>query len=1127
MEATQTPLRPQLSFGEKLLREMKRLLVIALLIMIGLLVLKHYGFDRLNEEIRVRTEQSLRASYPGLDIHVKSARRIEGRGVELRGVSISEGAPQGEVGALLFSVDEIFATCDTRLPDFITQPPVVTRLDLHRVRVRAERKVNGVWCISNLLPLPASTGPRPVVMVSDAEVEVIDARQAKSGTLSLRQLELVLTPDENMTPPASGVKRLANCMHVQGKFSGDHLQGVTLLGEIDPESGQFRIQGEVDGFEFNPRLRAALPREISSMVEPLSSVQGRSHFTFNISQEGKTADGKSLLPLKFAIDGEISEGRVDDGRLPEPLTDVQGKVHCDQDGLRIESLSARCGGARIGLNAHLLGFGDCSPMVINVDARQLNLDRFPVTSLPVAVRGVWEKFSPQGEVNLRARLDYNGSEWIPEIKVQCTNLSVMYDKLPYRVREGTGDIELRDDVLTARLRFMAEGQGIKCWVDVNHPGPNYTGKVEIQSEGNLQVEENLVAALDEKAQRVVRAFHPKGDFSVYGRLSRSEGDMQEHRRLVIHFHEMSINHDKFRYPIDKLTGSAHMQDGHWEFRDLKGRNDTADLTGAGYWNPKAIDGNQLLLEIMGTNLPIEEELRLALTPGIQQLWTNLRPRGAIDWVKVRLMFNPTEHTTSLEIDAKQDDVVAGSSLSIEPVWFRYRLEDLTGTFHYRDGILDMTDLKARHGASAVSGAGSCRVNPRGGWRLDLKQVNADRVILDNDLIAALPEGLSNALVKVGIVDPVNMSGRFGVQMSDESNAQPILDWNLKLDMDNGRLLLGTAVEHIFGQLAVFGESDSQNIYCRGELQVESAMVRGVQLQHMRGPIWIDNKRLLLGRRAWVKGDVADPVPRQVEAYAFGGNLALDGEVQFDEEGHFEIHPTMERADLQAIMKDFAPRQTGLTGKVFGSIALSGTAAGTHTWRGSGKVRLIEADIYELPAMVSMLKILSIQRPERSAFTNSTMNFDIEGEDLAFKDFDLSGETIGLKGKGRISRHREVDLKFYTQLAREDRQLPIMRPWIGEAGRQLMLIEVTGTIDDPRFSKQVFPRLNERMQLLFPELAARPDTTGLPPLAAGTAELPSSTNVPASAASTALNSKPPTTKAPPAPTRKMPWVPWNR
>ncbi|MFO0885544.1 MAG: hypothetical protein U0894_15380 [Pirellulales bacterium] len=57
-------------------------------------------------------------------------------------------------------------------------------------------------------------------------------------------------------------------------------------------------------------------------------------------------------------------------------------------------------------------------------------------------------------------------------------------------------------------------------------------------------------------------------------------------------------------------------------------------------------------------------------------------------------------------------------------------------------------------------------------------------------------------------------------------------------------------------------------------------------------------------------------------------------------------------------------------------------------------------------MVSLLKILSIQRPEKSAFTNSNMNFDIEGEDLTFRDFDLSGETLGLKGKGRISRHKE-------------------------------------------------------------------------------------------------------------------------
>lgn len=1125
MEAKQATTRPSLSFGEKLLRETKRLLFVALLVLVGLLIVKHYGFDHLNEEIRLRVENSLRKSYPGLDIQVKSARRIEGKGVEIRGVTICEGAPQGETGPLLLSVDEIFATCDTRLPDFVTKPPEITKLAFQRVRVRAERHRNGVWCISNLLPLPPSSGlRRPVVTVSDAELEVIDARQSKTGTLGLRQLEFTLTPAEARPELKDRGSRLPNCLFIQGKFAGDHLQQVSFQGEIDPEGAQFRVQGEVEGFEFNPRLRSALPREVSAFVEPLSSVQGRSHFTFKIAREGFAADGKSHLPLKFAVDGEISEGRVDDSRLPEPLTDVEGKIHCDQNGLRVEGLSARCGGSRIDLHAELDGFEENSPLLIVVNAKQLNLDRFPVTTLPVAVRGVWEKFSPQGEVNLNAKLDFDGKVWQPTIKVQCTDLSVMYDKLPYRVREGKGTIELEDDVLTARLRFMAEGQGINCWVDVVHPGPDYIGKIEVQSDGNLQVEENLVAALEDKAQRVVRAFHPKGDFGVYGRVWRTQGDPQEHRKLVLTFQEMSISHDKFRYPIEKLTGTAQMQDGYWVFKNLKGRNDTADLNGSGRWDPNAPDGNQLLLEIVGTDIPIEEELRQALTPGIQQLWTNIRPRGAVDWLKVRLMFNAADHSTSLEIDAKQDDIVQGSSLSIEPVWFRYRLEDLTGTFHFRDGILDMSNLKAKHGATAVAGNGSCRVNPHGGWRLDLKQVYADRVILDNDLITALPEGLSNALVKVGIVDPVNMSGRFGVQMSGEENAQPVLDWNLKLDLDNGRLLLGTAVEHIFGQLAVFGESDSRNIYCRGELQVESAMVRDVQIQHVRGPLWIDNSRLLFGRRAWVKGDVADPIPRQVEGYAFGGEIALDGEVLFDEEGTFEVHPSIEQADLQVIMRELAPRQPTLTGKVFGSVSLTGTSAGMHTWRGSGKVRLIEADIYQLPAMVSMLKILSIQRPEKSAFTNSNMNFDIEGEDLTFRDFDLSGETLGLKGKGRISRHKELDLKFYTQLAREDRQLPVMRPWIGEAGRQFMLIEVTGTLDEPRFNKQVFPRLNERMQLLFPELA-KTEGSGLPPIVNGNGG--ASGVVPAGGSTAESRTVPGSGTKSNAATRKMPWIPWNR
>jgi hypothetical protein len=202
-----------------------------------------------------------------------------------------------------------------------------------------------------------------------------------------------------------------------------------------------------------------------------------------------------------------------------------------------------------------------------------------------------------------------------------------------------------------------------------------------------------------------------------------------------------------------------------------------------------------------------------------------------------------------------------------------------------------------------------------------------------------------------------------------------------------------------------------------------------------------------------------------------GQLSLDGELVFAD-GKFQLYTSLENADLSRVMQQLCPGQHNLTGKVFAVVNLGGTSDGVHTWRGQGQVRLKDADIYELPVMVSLLKLLSIQRPDRTAFTTSNMDFRIEGDDLEFTQIDFEGDAISLKGKGWMNSRQEVDLKFYTQLGRDEMQLPFFRPVLGEINRQFLLIEVVGPLDHPHVTKTAFPRLNEQLAQMFPELAAR-------------------------------------------------------
>ena len=276
MDSPKQPAPRKPCFSAKLCAEIKRLITFA--VFLGLLALagKYYCFDRLNEELRSRIESQLREHYQGLTVSVRSARRIAGQGVEIRGVRIGEGG--GPSAPPLAQIDEIFAHCDTRFPEFLTKPPQVTLLDIRGLKLRAERKASGRWNLAHLLPLPTCQGSSaPSATISDASLEIIDPSSQRGSGLMLRDIQLAVTPE---VPPDS----TETILRIRGTLSGDHVERLEINGQLDPVSSRWDLRGAVEGLEFSPRMRAALPHELASALSSLSSVRGRTYFGFHASR---------------------------------------------------------------------------------------------------------------------------------------------------------------------------------------------------------------------------------------------------------------------------------------------------------------------------------------------------------------------------------------------------------------------------------------------------------------------------------------------------------------------------------------------------------------------------------------------------------------------------------------------------------------------------------------------------------------------------------------------------------------------------------------------------------------------------------------------------------------------------
>ena len=145
--------------------------------------------------------------------------------------------------------------------------------------------------------------------------------------------------------------------------------------------------------------------------------------------------------------------------------------------------------------------------------------------------------------------------------------------------------------------------------------------------------------------------------------------------------------------------------------------------------------------------------------------------------------------------------------------------------------------------------------------------------------------------------------------------------------------------------------------------------------------------------------------------------------------------------------------------------MSGSRAGSHSLSGQGQVRLRDADLYELPVIVALLKILRVKAPDRTAFESSMVDFRIEGPRAYFDTIELSGDAISLVGAGEIDLDSNIKLTFRPIMGESETQLPAMKRLLGGAGGQFMLVHVDGTLGEPVTSTEAFPTLAAAVQSL--------------------------------------------------------------
>lgn len=1056
-------------------------ITLAVLLVIALGTFVYFRHDdeapRLCETVLNRYCQPFRA-------HVGSATFTLGGGVTMHDVQIVEETPYGPKRGVL-QVEELAVEGDFDIRSLLRGKPKVRRIIAKTPRLAMTKLRDGTWNLQRLKPPPTSGDRPPTIELRDATVLLATERGNPDHTIGLRHL------NARIGPSAETPGRLKVAVTASNTLAGK----LDVQGEAAEDGSAYRFDYRVEGLEVTTKLFAAVNRYSSRRAPPMP-VSGRVSVAGVVASTGPGA-------LEWNANYTVARGRYRVPGVDRPLTDIELAGTADPTGLRLTQGAARWGDARLRFAGSRTGWSLFAPLAMRGRIENYDLVSTPTELLPAEAARAWNRFQPRGRADVAVELGYDGARWIPRATVALRDASFEdREKFPYRLNGGSGEMRVNGGVsdeplvapktrgsrLEMNLSALADGAPMTITADLQEVGKPRSaneprvlmpmGWVEVAGSG-VPISDRLINAVPEEGARdFINRLHAAGRIDVRWRAERSDPREREPElALNLRLVDCRVNYDRFPYPLSRVTGWVQQRGKKWDFYELRSRDAAGRtvVTGKGSLDQQAGDC-RFDLRLTGEATPLDQTLYDALPTDAQNAWTTLRPRGQIDFV-ADISREPGQQQPSVRLTMRPDQ----RNLTIEPPLsesgYRYRLERLDGDFEWASGLLTMRNVRAVHGRTNYATDGSFESQPEGGWTLDLQGLHADRLEFNREFLLAAPAGLRSAIEDLQPRGGIDLfDSRLEVKQAAGPTGAVTARWRMGLNCHQAAINPGVPLEGVSGVVRLSGASDGVHATTAGELDLDSLFWNDLQLTSVRGPLWADQTDCFLGEGAARK--LQTTAPRPIEAKAYGGDVRLTSWVRHGGQARYGIAINMAGVDVRRLSSEWLGRPETLQGSLDGRLEMRGSGPTTYGLTGSGEMVVNDADLYELPFFLSLLKYLRNRAPDNTAFNQLDTKFTIEGQDLLFEKFNLLGDAVSLYGKGRATPGRDVDMSFASLVGRNEGTIPLLRSFVSSASEQLMRLHVHGPINSPSITREMLPAVSNVLEQLQGDFTPR-ETAGVP------------------------------------------------
>ena len=388
--------------------------------------------------------------------------------------------------------------------------------------------------------------------------------------------------------------------------------------------------------------------------------------------------------------------------------------------------------------------------------------------------------------------------------------------------------------------------------------------------------------------------------------------------------------------------------------------------------------------------------------------------------------------------------------------------------------------------------------------LELDIHSGSRLNPDAELIAALPNEMSESLRRLQLRGAISIRGTTKLLLPTGTRLQPAIDWKLTLQLEGNRIGDVGPVHSLRGEVWIDGRRDENGLFAAGNVRIDSMNIEALQITGIRGPYAIDGDRLRLGTMATARlpkkaaafpdlatnSSALDTLETldtfgspslldaptdsaSIRGHMFGGSVEMDGEVTLTS-SDFDVSVSLIDAEVPIVLAELGQTGNDMTGVISGRGRFDGKLGAGDLLKGSGTAKLTGANVYQLPMVVQLLNQLRITPTEDAAFTDGEVEFAMFGEQVTLSRLQLWGDWVALDGGGTINRRREVDLSFNTKVSPHSTFTRALGP-LGAQRYTLWTIDVHGPVDSPTIERRAPDGVGQTLGRLFPS-ATKTDST---------------------------------------------------